>query len=822
MEKDERNLRIELNAHSTTLVCARIRVTGIVQGVGFRPFVFRLATEMGLSGSVCNKGGAVEIEITANGSGVHLFLGRLQSEAPPVARIERAEIIELTELEDNETKGQFKIGSSEFDILQKAAEIPPDIATCEDCLTELFDKRDRRYRYPFLNCTNCGPRFTVIERLPYDRVSTSMACFAMCPECNDEYSDPLNRRFHAQPNACRSCGPTLAFVDLKTFKPESLLFEDKDDQALAKAIIALSEGQILALKGLGGFQLVCDATNDGAVAQLRKRKGREAKPFAIMMPSEECLANYCHVSTLESAILHGQFRPIVLLKKRLDGDIHTAFPSLSEEVAPQMQTLGVMLPYTPLHHLLLHDYGKPLVMTSANVSEEPIAAGNREALRRLHTLADVFLLHNRDIISRYDDTVTRVMDDSENVVRRARGYAPRSIELGFRATIPVLSMGGHLKNTFCLIKDTKAYVSQHVGDLDTLETLEHFENTLRTCLQLFDITPELLAVDMHPEYGSTKLAQSWLSGKTPAPFKTGQILQTIAVQHHHAHIASILAEHRINEPVIGVAFDGIGYGADQTLWGGEFLCCNFESFDRVAMFKTTRMPGGVSAIKEPWRMALSYLACCSEKTRNSKTVERILDRFGAAFGKQNVLLVYSKLSSSDSSVQTSSCGRLFDAVAALLGLCEKALYEGHAAVVLEGCAANYDQPNAPSAYPFKQHISINEGKEIVEIDPTSIIECVIEDMASSVNNEIIAARFHETIATVIATICNLLRTKLGINKTCLSGGVFQNERLLSRTKNLLTTDGFKVYTNNQVPANDGGLSLGQAVIALAQAQMIEV
>lgn len=822
---NEPRLNIDSNSHSTSWVRARIRVSGIVQGVGFRPFVFRLASRLNLSGTVCNKGGTVEIELRATQENVVDFIHRLKSEAPPVARVDCVELLEVIASDEIEQEGNFEIVSSKSDSLDAAGfEVPPDIATCEECLAELFDRDNRRYRYPFLNCTNCGPRFTVIEGLPYDRAATSMDCFLMCQECHREYTDPRNRRFHAQPNGCMHCGPRLAFFYPEAQLPEQVVFDSNSDLALKKTVTSLSNGYIVAIKGLGGFHLVCDATNNGAVSRLRKLKGRDAKPFAIMMPSVEYVRKYCDVSSSESAILEGQFRPIVLLKKhyRTGEKQRPKLPCrLSDKLAPQLNTLGVMLPYTPLQHLLLRDFGRPLVMTSANYSEEPIVTGNREAIRRLSSIADAFLFNNRDITSRYDDTVTRVMNGSETLVRRARGYAPRSIDLAFRATVPVLSMGGHLKNTFCLIKDTKAYVSQHIGDLDTLETTEHFENTLRTFLDLFEIAPELIAVDMHPDYGSTRLSHTLLSNKSRAPFRTDKIRRTISVQHHHAHIASCMAEHRINQPVIGVAFDGIGYGTDQNLWGGEFFRCTFDSFDRLASFRNIRMPGGVSAIKEPWRMALSYLASCS-KGRNSKSVMNVLDRFNCAFGKDSVSTVYLQLAKSEFSPKTSSCGRLFDAVSALLGLCEIALYEGQAAIALESCITDSDINSTPQPYSFKHNLSNVEGIEIIEIDTISIFESVLDDLHENIANPIIAARFHDTIAAVVAKICDSLRTKSGINTVCLSGGVFQNERLLCRTTSLLNSSQFDVFTNNLVPCNDGGLSLGQAAVALAQANMLEI
>jgi hydrogenase maturation protein HypF len=814
-----------LNAQSPRLLTVCIRVKGLVQGVGFRPFVYRLATDLGLSGSVCNKGGFVEIELVAVEKDVFSFIKRLKSEVPPIARIDRIELNTPVETTPNTITGSFEISMSQAQTDSVGLEISPDIATCKDCITELFDETDRRFGYPFLNCTNCGPRFTVIKALPFDRATTSMDCFPMCELCSEEYSNPRNRRFHAQPNACPLCGPRLYYCWNSQLLDETISFDNDIEEELNKAISVLSDGKILALKSLGGFQLVCDATNDDAINLLRKRKGREAKPFAVMMPSLKSIENYCHVSDAEAQILEGQFRPIVLLHKLGTNSPTYSKPEanavpVSNLVAPQMNTLGVMLPYTPLHHLIMRCFGKPLVMTSANLSDEPIATGNREALLRVATIADAFLLHNRDITGRYDDTVTRVIDDSETLIRRARGYAPRAIDLAIRAKCPVLAMGGHMKNTFCLIKGTKAYISQHIGDLDTLESEENFRDTLGIYLRLFDVKPELLVVDLHPEYGSTIMAQSWLAKEDVAEFDIAEIRKTLSVQHHHAHIAGCMAEFQIDGPVIGVAFDGTGYGADRKLWGGEFLNCTFESFERVARFRNIRLPGGVKAIREPWRMALSYVANCSDLTRNSRSIERTLDRLNQSFG-QNTVSSNLKLASSNLNPETSSCGRLFDAVSALLGLCDVALYEGHAAVLLESCAAKYSWKIPPEPYPLKIDFTQEDKQEIIEIDTISIVEAVIADLETGTESHLIAARFQETMANLISVISSTIRIKTEINIVCMSGGVFQNERLLCRAKDLLKIDGFEVYSNHLIPANDGGLSLGQAVIGLAQSGMME-
>ncbi len=810
-----------LNANSTRLLAVRIRVKGLVQGVGFRPFVFRLATDLGLSGSVCNKGGFVEIDLIGLEKDVFSFIKRLKSEVPPIARIDRIELNTPVEKTPKALTGSFEISISQSAIDGSGLEISPDVATCKDCMTELFDETDRRFGYPFLNCTNCGPRFTVIKALPYDRATTSMDCFPMCELCSDEYSSPRSRRFHAQPNACPLCGPRLYFCLNSQLIDKTISFDSDIAEELNKAIAALSEGKILALKSLGGFQLVCDATNDNAINNLRNRKEREAKPFAVMMPSLESIKHYCHVSNTEAQILEGQFRPIVLLHKlEKEAEPERIDVSISNRVAPQLNTLGVMLPYTPLHHLIMRCFGKPLVMTSANFRDEPIASGNREALIRVATIADAFLLHNRDITGRYDDTVTRVIDDSETLIRRARGYAPRAIDLAFRAKCPVLAMGGHMKNTFCLIKGNKAYISQHIGDLDTLESEANFRDTLGIYLKLFDVKPELLSVDLHPDYGSTKLAQSWLAEEEVAQFDVNEIRNTLSIQHHHAHIASCMAEFQIDGPVIGVAFDGTGYGADGKLWGGEFLSCTFQSFQRLARFRDIRLPGGFKAIKEPWRIALSFVSNSSELTQNSKTIKRTMDRLNRSFGHYKVSSSL-KMASSQLNPETSSCGRLFDAVSALLGLCDIALYEGHAAIMLESCAAKYSWKIPPEPYSLKFDFRQEDKQEIIEIDTIAIVEAVIEDIERGNERHLIAARFHETIANLISVISSTVRIKTKINIVCMSGGVFQNELLLCRAKDLLKIDGFKVYSNHLLPANDGGLSLGQAAIGLAQSGMME-
>jgi len=787
------------------LIRACISVKGTVQGVGFRPFVYRLATEQSLSGYVLNEGGSVEIEVVGEKSEIDRFMKRLTDEAPAVARITATDMTyENAAPGGNHTSFEIKESKtgSEF-----VAEVPPDLATCKECLRELFDASDRRFLYPFLNCTNCGPRFTVINGLPYDRLQTSMACFPMCDLCQSEYLNPQDRRFHAQPNACHKCGPSLAFC---VSEPEIVSFNGDNASAIEKTLESLSQGAIVAIKGLGGFHLVCDATDSGAVLKLRKRKEREAKPFAVMMHDEAQVRKYCHVSSEEQNLLDGPYRPIVLLRKREQMDSNpTTVRSLSAAVAPGVRTLGVMLPYTPLHHILLRRFSRPLIMTSANLSDEPIVVGNREALERLRKIADAFLLHNRDITSRYDDTVTQVSTSGESIIRRARGYAPRPLELRFSAERPILAVGGHLKNSFCLIQQNKAYVSQHIGDLDMLDTVEHFQQTLKRYLSLFRLKPELIACDMHPDYGSTRLVDDWRQNRQACPFPIDATVEVVPVQHHFAHIVSCMAEHGIDEAVIGVAFDGIGFGADGKLWGGEFLVCTPGGFQRRAKFADVRMPGGTMAIKEPWRMAISYLH------QANRTRATDLKRYTGRFDERIVRTILN-LADSDSSPSTSSCGRLFDGVASLLGLCDFAKYEGHAAVLLEYAAESIPRDRFIEPYPvIVGAVDVNDSR-LLEVDQNSIISGVLGDLKGGRAVEWIAARFHETMARLILAICLKLREEDGLNKVCLSGGVFQNQRLTSRVTSLLVESNFVPYRNHLVPANDGGISLGQAIAALEQ------
>ncbi|MFA5802987.1 MAG: carbamoyltransferase HypF, partial [Thermoleophilia bacterium] len=620
----------------------RLLVKGVVQGVGFRPFVYQLAHKHGLAGFVLNTGEGVEIEVEGELKDLEAFRYGIKHSAPPRAAVDSIS-----------PRIMHVQGDSEF-VIKPSLEKPdlfqlvsPDIATCDECAAELFDPADRRFRYPFTNCTNCGPRFTIIEDMPYDRPKTTMNKFIMCPQCQAEYDNPNNRRFHAQPNACPVCGPKLTFV------------KGEGEQAIEQAIAMLKEGKIVAVKGLGGFQLACDAENENAVGRLRTRKRRYGKPLAVMMANLEEVEEFCEVHATERDLLMSPERPIVLLKQKPKN-------TLASSIAPNNNYLGVMLPYTPLHHLLMYDSGLVLVMTSGNLSEEPIAAENEEGIRRLEHIADGYLLHDRDIYSRYDDPVVRVVDRHVVMVRRARGYAPYPVHLPFKAKKEILAVGGELKSTFCLLKDAYAFVSQHLGDLENMETFEHFENTLELYEQLFRVKPEIIACDMHPEYFSTKFAHSL--GIEPL----------VEVQHHHAHIVSCMVENHVRDKVIGVAFDGTGYGTDGTIWGGEFLIADWKGFTRAAHLRPFRLPGGDVAVEKPYRTAFSYLYTIfgDEYEKLDLPFKKRLDPVETEIMKKQVkkgLL----------SPMTSSAGRLFDAVSALIGVRDEIEFEGQAAIDLE-------------------------------------------------------------------------------------------------------------------------------------------
>ncbi len=779
--------------HISTSQRYRILVTGIVQGVGFRPFVHKLAHAHGLSGFVRNQSGTVCIEVEGTQAALDVFLDDLKRKSPPLSRID-ALVLTTMQLQ----------GSDLFEIYDSTSEqpstkfVPADAATCSDCLYEIFNPSDRRYRYPFTNCTNCGPRFTIIDSLPYDREATTMSKFKMCRLCLDEYLDPANRRFHAQPNACPACGPSLRF-----YRSESGQKSDVKvgDDALLAVLEALQSGQIAAIKGLGGFHLVCDARNEKSIAILRQRKRRKAKPFAVMMSDMAMLRRYCDPSAEEEALLCSSSKPIVLLKR--NGD------HLPLSLAPDSNEIGIVLAYTPLHHLLLADFSSPIVATSANLSEEPIAIENDEAFQRLMKVADCFLDHNRDIFSRYDDSVLKVCGARRSFVRRSRGFAPDPIKLPFSATQSVLALGAHLKSTFTIIQDNFAYPSQHIGDLENFETSEYYRQSLETYTKLFDFSPDIIAHDLHPDYFSTSLAEE---------FQANQKMPLVPVQHHHAHIVSCMVEHHLSSPVIGVAFDGIGYGADGTLWGGEFLLCELSNFKRLAHFEQILLPGSSKAIKEPWRIVLGMLDEMTDAQRDSfqPFLESLEDRIGI----QALSLLRQQIKARINCPLTSSCGRLFDAISALLGICMEIDYEGQAAVRLESSA------NACSHFDLNECLRQSYSFTISPVEPLIVHsqELFIEayaDMRRGMTISNIACKFHSTVARIISETCCQLRESTMLDKVCLSGGVFQNQILKAMSERLLFQNSFETFFPEKLPANDGGISLGQAVIALAKLNALE-
>ena len=763
---------------TSTLSLARISVKGVVQGVGFRPFVYQLATGHDLRGWVCNTSEDVKIEVEGEAKDIDLFLLKLKEQAPPVSHIE-----EITVTREK------PVGYDKFEIRHSVAEegkyqlVSPDIATCPDCLREIFDPSDRRYLYPFTNCTNCGPRFTIITDIPYDRPNTTMTPFKMCPECRREYEDPLNRRFHAQPNACPVCGPQLELIDAEGNAAAC-------DDIIATASELLKKGKIIAVKGLGGFLLACDATSREAVTRLRQRKNRPSKPLAIMAASPDEARQYCHINNKEAEILAATGSPIVLLKWKENTPIVS-------EVAPGLKYLGVMLPYTPLHHILLRRAELPLVMTSGNISEEPIAKDNDEAIHRLGGIADYFLMHNRDIYARYDDSVMLEENDTPQFARRARGYAPYPVSLPFQSR-QILGCGAEEKNTFCLTRDNFAFVSQHIGDMENMETLGHFTNTIELYEKLFRIKPEIIAHDLHPEYLPTKFAKELAS-------QNGKI-RLVGVQHHHAHIASCMADNRLEEPVIGVAFDGTGYGSDGNIWGGEFMTADYKQISRMAHLEYLPLPGGAAAIKKPYRTAIGYLHALGIDIDMKLPFLENID-------PTEIDVIKNQIDKGINATLTSSMGRLFDAVSALIGVRDVIEYEAQAAIDLETQAMTAGDETG--LYPFS--MVEQDGVTIIKI--RDLITTIISNISRAVPEAVIAARFHNTVARMILDLCQLISTKTGIGKVALSGGVFQNRLLLRKVTTLFDCTDLEVYTHRQVPCNDGGISLGQVVIANMNLEM---
>ena len=800
---------------------AKLHITGIVQGVGFRPFVYGLAIRFALVGWVRNTSAGVDIEVAGIQESLDAFVNALKAELPPLARLDTFDVLfgnpglfTAFEIVPSETvRGAFQ-------------PISPDLGTCPDCLHELFDPSDRRYRYPFINCTNCGPRFSIITDIPYDRPNTTMAPFAMCQDCTTEYKNPLDRRFHAQPVACPVCGPKVWLewmVDggLKTIEGDEAI------QATQKNLV---DGKILAVKGLGGFHLACDATNAESVAELRHRKLRVDKPFALMMPDIATIEEHCYISQAECDLLKSHQRPIVLLRRKPASNI-------SGEVAPKQDTLGVMLPYTPLHYLLLSiddrletsvlGVNRPLsalVMTSGNLSEEPIATGNDEARERLHSLADGFLMHNRDIHMRSDDSVVRTFREpgsgnkasgdpelvtkelgnpetnlpthlkpnkpsSTYFLRRSRGYAPDSIQLPFEVP-SILATGPELKNTFCLTRERYAFLSHHIGDMENYETLHSFECGINHFERLFHIQPEAIAYDLHPNYLSSRYALK-RAGRENLP--------AIGVQHHHAHVAAGMADNGLDgsQPVIGVVFDGTGYGDDGAIWGGEFLVADYSRYERKNHLSNFPLPGGDAAIKRPARTALALLWSLGLEWSESLPPSRDL-----CYEERMALRL--QLERNLNTVRTSSMGRLFDAVAALAGVRQEVNYEAQAAIEFESALDKTES----GAYQFEVQNNT--------VDTRPVVAALLADIHTGASIPALSARFHNGVSNMVRQVCQQIRHETGLTEIVLSGGVWQNMALLKRTTQGLLTDGFVVYLHRLVPTNDGGISLGQALVGAAR------
>jgi hydrogenase maturation protein HypF len=758
-----------LEIAGSPIIRLRIEVGGIVQGVGFRPFVHSIATRLGLGGSVRNDSRGVTIEIEGGPHRLETFLDRLQSEAPPLAVIEHFATTTIA-----------ASGQRDFNIVASTAGegrstlVAPDIATCDECVGEIFNSANRRYRYPFNNCTNCGPRFSIVRDVPYDRPLTTMADFVMCADCAREYHDPGNRRFHAQPISCHKCGPTLILTDRFGAR--------LDGDPIRVTADLLRAGHVVAIKGIGGYHLAVDATNESAVATLRQRKYREDKPFAVMVNGIESARSLAELDDCEERLLLDGRRPIVLLRRR--SHAHLA------DSAPGTRDVGLILPYTPAHHLLCAEAGLPIVLTSGNISDEPIAHIDREAYERLGNIAEFFLTHDRAIHTRADDSVMRVFRGREFPLRRSRGYAPQPISLPWNVRHSVLACGAELKNTFCFVKGHHAFLSHHIGNLENYATLQAFTEGIEHYRRLFAIDPSIVAYDLHPEYLSTKYALE-LEG-----------VELIGVQHHHAHIAACLADNREEGPAIGVAFDGLGYGMDSTMWGGEFLVADLQDFERVGHFETVAMPGGAIAIKQPWRMAAAYLdALYADAIPSDLEVVRR----NARHWKPIVQLARAKLNAP----LTSSVGRLFDAVAALLGIRDRINYEGQAAIELEQQAIENE---------YSEYETGGPGGERILLRGTDLIRAVVEDLRDGTPAKIIAARFHNTLAQMIVETCAEIRSRRGLEVIALSGGVFQNMLLLDRTVSKLEHHGFRVLTHSRVPTNDGGISFGQAAVAAARSR----
>ena len=750
-------------------VAKRLKVNGIVQGVGFRPFIFQLAEQYGLKGEVANTSSGVAIQIEGSAGQVASFEADISAKSPPLSYI--VEINSQTDTVRNyagftiaKSKGQSRTSTL----------ISPDVSVCSDCLAELLDSDDRRYHYPFINCTNCGPRYTIIDDIPYDRPKTSMRHFKMCAACQSEYDDPHNRRFHAQPNACTDCGPHVSLYDNRRSR-----ISQKDP--IGKATELLKQGYILAIKGLGGYHLAVDATDTDAVRRLRRRKLREEKPFAAMSYDLESIRRYARAEAAEEKLLTSIQRPIVLLRKKNPNCI-------SEAVAPGNKYFGVMLPYTPLHYILLKQGFAALVMTSGNLSEEPIAIDNDDAFNRLSGIADYFLIHNREIYLRSDDSIVRNMAGAGRFLRRSRGFVP--IPIFLKNEMPsILACGAELKNTICVTKQDKAFLSQHIGDLENLATYEFLKLTVAHLKRILDIDPEIIAFDMHPDYLSTRFGQEQ------------QAAHKIQVQHHHAHIVSCMAEHKLEGTVIGLSFDGTGYGSDGAIWGGEILIVEEDNFERSGHLAYVPMPGGTAAIQAPWRMAASYLQDAYGKDFRELGLPVLKE-----IEMDKLTIISEMITKGVNAPLTSSLGRLFDGVAAICGIRSQVNFEGQAAMELEMLAAG----TAGSTYDYEWL-----SDDTYKILPAPIILGVVKDLQNGKSVADISAKFHWTLICLFVDLCAVIRKDRGLNRVVLSGGVFQNAILLTGLIDALEKRRFTVYSHQQVPTNDGGIALGQAVVAAA-------
>ena len=752
-------------------VARRLQVNGIVQGVGFRPFVYQLANQYKLNGDVANTSSGVTIHVEGIPKDVEFFTKDLAEKSPPLAHITQ---ISLHDEPLNNYK-KFTIEESRGKAVMSTL-ISPDVSICDDCRRELFDPKDRRSHYPFINCTNCGPRYTIVDDIPYDRPKTSMRHFKMCALCQAEYDDPADRRFHAQPNACAQCGPYVTLFDSARKKVLT-------SHPIIKAAEILKQGNIVAVKGLGGFHLAVDAENDQAVATLRKRKHREEKPLALMSDDITRIQKYARIGPEEEKLIASPQRPIVLLKKKEPN-------SISKEVSPRNRYFGVMLPYTPLHYLLFDNDFTALVMTSGNLSEEPIATDNEDAFERLSDIADYFLIHNRDIYLRSDDSIVRRSAADTRFIRRSRGYVPTPVFLRKKAP-PILACGAELKNTICLTKGDQAFISQHIGDLENLATYSFFKQTIRHMQSILEIKPEIIAYDLHPDYLSTRYAQEQ------------EFIQKIQVQHHHAHIVSAMAENKIDGPVIGLSFDGTGYGTDGAICGGEVLVVEEDNFSRAAHLSYVPMPGSAAAIKEPWRMAVSYLYHAYGEDFWNLELALLKD-----FDINTLKIIVEMISKRLNSPHTSSLGRLFDGVASILGLRNYVAFEGQAAMELEMLA----KEKTDSAYHYEW--LFDDG---IKIQPQPIIRGVVNDTLKGVEPRVISAKFHNTLVRLFAELCEVMRKDSGLNRVVLSGGVFQNSLILSGLLSALEEKNFTVYSHTRVPPNDGGICLGQAAVAASLA-----